>query len=326
MRREAEQVGPIATPPPPPPVQLAVGQHPERIEGQVQQEQMLGELADREPAGQRTNGQIPSIGEPKQQSPSDRQPLPSAIPVFHPFGVPKPTLLIQPRRGSSDRDGLEGGQGSVITMHLEDTLGINAARAVSDTGAQHISDGGIHKGQSYSVPDIFRQQRPSPFALVHPLSFQSSHIPTNTEMVQTRAKTTERDVQIQALECYLGGTEKFARLQPIMDSLNTRIIGIRKEIADRLDAFSAERQEAEAAVRGKVADLEAQIYTLKQENSYTSNVLAMIANTTKSHRPALDDRIEAESQQSGRIWAAKDVSGEGVVELCRPTKDMGGKS
>ena len=36
-----------------------------------------------------------------------------------------------------------------------------------------------------------------------------------------------------------------------MDCLNSRIIGIRKDIADRLDALSTERQEAEAAVKGK---------------------------------------------------------------------------
>ncbi len=292
IRRGAKQVGPIATPPRPPPAQLAAGPHSESIEGQIQQEQLAGEVADREPAGQRTNGHVPSIGEPNQQSPSDLQRLPSAIPVFHPFGVPKPTLLVQPRRGSSggeDRDSLEGDQGSVITMRSQDTLGINTARPASDAGAQYTSDGIIHKGQSYSAPDIFRQQKPSPFALVHPLSFQLPHIPTNTEMVQTRAKIAEREVQIQALEWYLGGAEsqeKFARLQPIMDRLNTRIIDIRKEIADRLDAFSAERQEAEAAVKGKVADLEAQIRTLKQENSYTASVLTTMANTTKSHRSA----------------------------------------
>ena len=298
IRRGAKRLGLIATPSSLPSAQLAAGPHSESNEGQMRREQIAGKLPGRERAGQRMNGYVSCIGESKQQSPSDPQRLPSAIPVFHPSGVPKPTLLVQGvqlRRGSSggkDRDSLEGGQGSVITMRPEGSLGINAPRPASDAGAQHIPDGTIHKGEAYSAPDIPRQQKPSHFALVHPPSFQLPYIPTKTENIQTRSNMAEGEVQTQAVECYVGGTfsaesqEKFARFQPIMDCLNTRIAGIRKEIAGRLDAFSAERREAEAAVKAKVADLEAQIHTLKQENSYTAGVLTTMANTTKSHRPA----------------------------------------
>ena len=289
VSRKAKRPCPAATSPPTFSAQRVVRPHPQGIEEQIRREPVAGGLPERQRAGRRTNGHVSPMSEPKQQVPIDLQRLPSAIPVFHFSGLPRPSLLVQevqPRRGSSggeDRGSLEGGQGSAITMPSVGSLGINPPRSASDAGAKHLSDGSTHKRQSYSAPSFLRQQEPSPFALVQLPSFR---IPTNAEMIQTRARIAEREVQIQALECALGGTfeaqsqDKCARLQPIMDGLNSRIIGIRKDIADRLDAFSAERQAAEAAVKGKVADLEAQIHTLKQENSYTARFLTTMANTT----------------------------------------------
>ena len=69
-----------------------------------------------------------------------------------------------------------------------------------------------------------------------------------------------------------------------MDRLDSRIFGIQGEIADRLNAPSAERKEAEAAVNAKVADIEAHIHIPKQENSYAVTVLILMANGTKLHR------------------------------------------
>jgi len=109
-----------------------------------------------------------------------------------------------------------------------------------------------------------------PFAPAHRPSFHSPHTPTNREKVQ--AKVAERVLQIQALETrisYLGGT------------------------------LGVESQEAEAAVNAKVADLEAQIHSLKQENSYATSVLSdneYNKITPPLHR--MSARFEADSQRS----------------------------
>lgn len=60
-----------------------------------------------------------------------------------------------------------------------------------------------------------------------------------------------------------------------------------------------ESQEAEAAVNAKVADLEAQIHSLKQENSYATSVLSdneYNKITPPLHR--MSARFEADSQRS----------------------------
>jgi len=241
-------------------------------------------------AGQRTSGHVSSIGEPEQQSPSDVQRLASAIPVSHPSCMPKPPLVqdVQPRNGSSggeDRDSLEGGQASVITVRSENSsLGINVPRTpcASNNGAQRTSHGGIRNGHSYDMPNILGQQKPPPFALPHRPSFQSLRIPANTEKIQTRAKVAERQAQINVFEIRdlranveAESPEKLAPLQSIMDHFDSQILVIQKEMADHWNAFSAERQKAEAAVIAKVTDLEAQIHALKQGGSYAASVPAL---------------------------------------------------
>jgi len=85
----------------------------------------------------------------------------------------------------------------------------------------------------------------------------------------------EREVQIKALEMKVRdlratfeveSQEEFAALQPIMEQLNGQIFAFQKELVDRLDALKA----------SQVADLEAQIHILKQENTYATSVLAPI--------------------------------------------------
>ena len=61
-----------------------------------------------------------------------------------------------------------------------------------------------------------------------------------------------------------------------MDYLHSQILAIQKRMADRWNAFSAERQNAEAAVTAKVTDFEMQIHVLKQENSKAASFLAPI--------------------------------------------------
>ena len=94
-------------------------------------------------------------------------------------------------------------------------------------------------------------------------------------MVQMPGKVADPEFQINALEKIIehlrdtfeaDGQEKGAALQPLIEYLNRQTLAIRKEFADRLYAFSAERQKAKAAVSAEVASLEAQIYILKQEN------------------------------------------------------------
>ena len=275
--RRAKHPGPAATPSPPASFRPAIGLHPEGTERRIQPGQMAGEIPDCERVGQHSSSHVSSIDEPEKQSLGDLRHLLSATPVSRFSRMPKPPLLVQPRRGSSGgggRDSLEDGQGPVTIMHSEGSLGINALQPTSDAGAPHTPDGSTRKGRPYSALDIPRQQKPSPFALVHHSSFQSPHIPTTTERNLTRAKIAEREVQIQALEMKISyllgpfaaeGQEKFPRLQPIMGHLNSRILSVQKGIADRLNVFLAEREEAEAAVNAKVAGLEAQIHTLKQE-------------------------------------------------------------
>jgi hypothetical protein len=166
-----------------------VGPRPEGISRQIRQEWMAGEIQDRERASQRTSGHVSPTGEPELQSPSYLQRLPSAVPVLRPSSAPGPLSSL-----------------SLDVTHL--------------AGKTEI-------GRPYSAPDIFRQQKRSPFALANHPSFQSLHIPTNTEIVQ--AKIADRDVQIQALESkisYLGGI------------------------------FGAESQEVEAAVKVKIVEFE----------------------------------------------------------------------
>jgi len=219
---------------------------------------MAGQNPDRECPGQRTSGDASSTGEHLVQE-------------------------LQPQRGSSGGEDGDIPQGSATRALLEgSSLPINAPRtpSASDARSQPISDTSI--GRSCNTSNVLRQQKPPPFAHVPLPVFKSPHIPTNTERVQTRAKIAAREVQIQALEMnisYLGSTfgaesqEKFARLQPTIDYLNNQILGIQKEIADILNAFSAERQEAEAAVNAQLAELEARAHILKQENFRDASVL-----------------------------------------------------
>lgn len=101
---------------------------------------------------------------------------------------------------------------------------------------------------------------------------------------------------------YLGGgfgAEGPGEIQPIMGSLNSRMLSIRRDIAGRLYASSAEHQEAEAAVKLTVPDLEAQIHTLKQQKSYATSVLTMVANTTKVHCSCMGREIASTPLESG---------------------------
>jgi hypothetical protein len=61
-----------------------------------------------------------------------------------------------------------------------------------------------------------------------------------------------------------------------MDYLHGQIFIIQKQMADRWTAFQAKRQEAEAAVTARVADIEIKIHILKQENSKAASFLAPI--------------------------------------------------
>ena len=111
------------------------------------------------------------------------------------------------------------------------------------------------------MSDILRQQE-SPL-----LVFDLPSRPTSTEI--QIVKVAERELQVNILETTIKRLqeEKDPALQLLKEYLNSEILAIQKEIADRLNTFSMERQKAEAAVSAQVADLEAQIHTLKQENS-----------------------------------------------------------
>jgi hypothetical protein len=266
--------------------------------GPERQEGMAREIPDREHAGQRTSSHVSSIGESEQHNSIDAQRLPSVVPVVHPPGLPNPVLLaqdFQPQHGSSgsgDRDSTEGAQCSLTTTPSEvSSLRINAPRTpyTSDASAQHVS--GKSRGGTYYTSSI----QPPLFAHAPLPVFELPRRPTSTE-AQIRVKVAEREVRINALETTMkrlkatleaDGREKDAALQPLIEYLYNQIFAIQKEIADRLNAFSAERQRAEAVVSAQVADLQAQIHNLRQENSRDASVLTTMANTTKSHRSCL---------------------------------------
>jgi hypothetical protein len=276
IRRGARRPGPAATPSLPASFQLAM--EPERQE-------MTGEIPDHAHAGQRMSGLVSSIGESENHNPSDVQCLPSAIPVVLPSGLPKPALLVQdlqPQHGSSgsgDRDIPEGGQCAVTTE--SSSLCSNAPRtpSASDAVVQRISDKG--------------REQPYYTSSIQPPLFAHVPLPVFSTEDLIRVQVAEREVQINALETTMksvkatleaDGREKDAALQPLIEYLYNQILAIQKEIADRLNAFSAERQRAEAAVSAQVADLEAQIHILREENSRDASALTTMADTTTSHR------------------------------------------
>ena len=252
-------------------------------------ELMVGEFPDSERAEQRTRGHFSSRSESEQHNPSESQRLPFAIPV------PRRALLVQVVRpqhdspGGEDRDSPEGCQGLVIaTRSGGSPLSMNAppTPSTSNAGAQHKSS---HRGQPYNTSNIR-----SPLFAHTPLPvFSFPRIPTSTE-AQIRVKVAEREVQIYVLETTIkrlkgaleaDSRERDAALQPLIEYLYSQILAIQKEIADRLNAFSAERQKAEAAVSARVAGLKAQLHILKEENLHDASVLTTMASTTNDSAP-----------------------------------------
>jgi hypothetical protein len=160
--------------------------------------------------------------------------------------------------------------------------------SASDASAEHPSDRAIRKERSYDAPIILRQRKPAPtssFAPVRRHSFDLHHLPMDTEKNQTRAKVAEREAQINALEITIRDLKatfetesqrKLAAFQSIMGNLCSQSLAIQEKIVKCWNAFSADRQEAEAAVTAKVTGLEVQIHSLKQENSNTASFLAPI--------------------------------------------------
>ena len=218
------------------------------------------------------------------QSPPATQPTPSHSSHASSSKLPP---FVQPQHGPSGgevRDNLEDGQGSVFAMRKKHT---NAPRTSSasdpDPGGQHTSGGS--RGQSYDT----------------------SHIPTNTE-AQIRGRVTDREVQINAVEIFMkdtfevDGRENDSALQPLIEHLYSQTLAIQKEFADRLNAFSAERQKAEAAVCVEVANLEARIRILEQENYHDMTLV-------DSEHPLMDtiasSRKTSAPMQTLKLWATE---------------------
>ena len=186
----------------------------------------------------------------------------------------------------------------VATIHSEDTssgIDVLFISPASDAGAQPVSHGDTYRGQS-CVSSNFGQQEPPLF----------THAPNSAfEEVggQIRSKVADREAKISTLEGFIkqlkdtfeaDGREKDAALQPLIDYLYGQILVIQKEIADRLNAFAAERKKAEATVSAEVATIEAQIRILKQENHHDASVLNAAANPRSWI--GYDDWSEADSQ------------------------------
>ena len=71
----------------------------------------------------------------------------------------------------------------------------------------------------------------------------------------------EREVQIRALG-----------MEMTIDHFNSRILAIQQDAEDHWNAFSVDRQEAEAAVIAKVTSLERQIHALRQRDVDTVKI------------------------------------------------------
>ena len=133
------------------------------------------------------------------------------------------------------------------TIHSEDcSFGIDALciSPASDASAQHISDGDTCRGHSCDTPNIVGQQTPSTrcSSLMGPLlPCESPHIPSDEEKDRARARITEREVQINALEAKISDlratfeAESQEKYSAIKDHFNSRMLVIQNEIADRLN-------------------------------------------------------------------------------------------
>jgi uncharacterized small protein (DUF1192 family) len=153
----------------------------------------------------------------------------------------------------------------------------NMRSAATHSPASFHSHPVFHPSPALLVQDI----QPPLFA--H-LPFPVFEVPNTLTRMEAliRVRVAEREARINALETSIkrmkatfeaDGEKKDAALQPLIALLSNQIVGIQKEIADRLNAFAAERQKVQAAVSAQVADLETQIHILKQENSHDASVL-----------------------------------------------------
>ena len=101
--------------------------------------------------------------------------------------------------------------------------------------AQHISEGST--GQSYDTSSTLVQQ----FAHLLHLPCELPHPPTDTEKIRARARIAKREVQINALETKIRDlkatfeAESQEKYAAVMDHVNSRILAIQKEIADRMN-------------------------------------------------------------------------------------------
>ena len=95
-----------------------------------------------------------------------------------------------------------------------------------------------------------------------------------------------------ALEAY--GPKKDAAPHPLMQYLYGETLAIHSEFAKLFYEFVAERQNAEAAVKAQVAELERKICVLKEENERDANFLTVMTDTSwmgSSHRSEADNLV-----------------------------------
>ena len=140
--------------------------------------------------------------------------------------------------------------GPAATIRSEDSsFGIDALciSPASGVSTQPISDESTCRGQLCGTPIFDGRQTPPTHCtsltgpcVLHP-SCESPHIPTDAEKARARARISEREVRIDALEVRIKDlkaafeTESQEKYAAIKHHFDSRILTIQKEITDRLN-------------------------------------------------------------------------------------------
>ena len=205
---------------------------------------------------------------------------PFAIDAIEPYAIKRPgamrwsRLLVKPHGpsgGGQEGDRTEGGRGSGFPTRLEDSSTTPPAYSTWDKIGE--------QGHPFLSQDLYS-------------SFESSHMATNTEPLflgdWLDAVGSLKKHTADALEA--DGPKKDAAPHPLMQYLYGETLAIHSEFAELFYEFVAERQNAEAALKAQVAELERKICVLKEENEQDANFLTAMTDWIGS-----GDRSEADN-------------------------------
>ena len=147
-----------------------------------------------------------------------------------------------------------------------------AALPVSGTSTHHADPSSLLNGPL--VPPTIITNVPGTGQSPPATELILSHIPS----LDTSDSST--DFVITLLNPLPTPTQSGAAIH-LLEHFYGQTLVVQKEIADHVNAFAAERKEAEAAVNAEVAKLEAQIRILKEQNYNDARILTATPTTSK---------------------------------------------